>query len=312
MASTLMSSAHMPATDRSTPVTACGTASPLAAHAVRALLDEANLTPKPALVDRRGSGAHADLTLALMLRSARALFPYFEAVALASDGAAAGQQLRERLGAIGRMGEHRMFSATGGINTHKGAIWSLGLLVAGAVISGKALDPLAIAAAAGAIARYPDSQVEQTATHGAQMQRLYGVHGARGEARHGFPHVVEIGLPALFDARSRGVRENCARLDTLMAIMAELDDTCLLHRGGLPALHTAQRGARRILDHGGTSTAHGFALLLQLDRELLRMNASPGGSADLLAATLFLDSLTRFSDRRCAQDFDGDLEPWKN
>jgi triphosphoribosyl-dephospho-CoA synthase len=285
----------------------------LAAHAVQALMDEADLTPKPALVDRRGNGAHADLTLELMHRSARTLFPCFEAIATASEGMVPGQQLRERLGAIGRTGEALMFAATGGVNSHKGAIWSLGLLVAGAAICSDARDPFAIAAAAGRIARYSDSHVAPAVTHGARVQQIYGTAGARGEAQQGFPHVVHAGFPALRHARSRGVPEDRARLDALLAIMVELDDTCLLYRGGMTALHAAQSGARRVLHAGGTSTARGLKLLLELDMELLRMNASPGGSADLLAATLFLDSITNASTvQRITGNSVGDVELWKN
>ena len=288
-------------------------ASSLGAYAVQALLDEADLTPKPALVDGRSNGAHADLTLGLMHRSARALFPCFEAIAAASKGMVPGQRLRERLGAIGRAGETRMFAATGGVNSHKGAIWSLGLLVAGAAICFDRIDLFTIADTAGSIARYCDSQVQPAPTHGARVQQIYGTAGARGEAQQGFPHVVRIGCPALLDARLRGVSENCARLDALMAIMAELDDTCLLHRGGLPALHAAQHGARQVLREGGTSTAQGWARLLGLDAELFQMNASPGGSADLLAATLFLDSMTRNSGtQRSAENWFGDVELWRN
>lgn len=285
----------------------------LAAHAVQALIDEATLTPKPALVDQRGNGAHADLTLELMHRSARALFLCFEAIAAESTGVVPSRQLRERLGAIGRRGEARMFAVTRGTNSHKGAIWSLGLLVAGAAICSDLRDPFAIASAAGTIARFRDSCAATAITHGARVQRAYRVTGARGEAQQGFPHVLRIGLPALLDARFRGVPEYRARLDALLAIMAELDDTCLLHRGGLPALRAARQGARRVLDGGGTSTARGMALLLELDAELLKMNASPGGSADLLAATIFLDSITRPSAvPRIPEDSIGDTALWKN
>jgi len=313
MAATVFSSVNVREAHLPISAEARTAAAQLAAHAVQALLDEANLTPKPALVDQRGSGAHADLTLALMHRSAHALFFCFEAIASACKGMAPSQSLRERLGAIGRAGEQRMFAAAGCTNTHKGAIWSLGLLVAGAAICGDVDDASAIAAAAGAIACYRDSCTEPSATHGARMQALYGVAGARGEAQEGFPHVIEIGLPALRAARSRGIAEHCARLDALMAIMAALDDTCLLHRGGLAALRAARHGAQRVLYEGGSSTAGGMALLLALDAELLARNASPGGSADLLAATLFLDSVTLTSAKqRGPRNFAGDLELWKN
>jgi len=93
----------------------------------------------------------------------------------------------------------------------------------------------------------------------------------------------------MWAARAQGADETCARLDALMAIMASLDDTCLLHRGGLPALEAAQSGARAVLAAGGSGKPAGWRALLRLDAELLARNASPGGCADLLAACLFLD-----------------------
>jgi triphosphoribosyl-dephospho-CoA synthase len=101
--------------------------------------------------------------------------------------------------------------------------------------------------------------------------------------------VVNIALPALWSARARGVDESCAQLDALMAIMSSLDDTCLLYRGGLPALRAAQSGARAVLAAGGSSSSSGRSALLRLDGQLLALDASPGGCADLLAACLFLD-----------------------
>jgi triphosphoribosyl-dephospho-CoA synthase len=270
-------------------------ATQLAALAVQALLDEVNLTPKPGLVDRRGSGAHTDLTLALMHRSAHSLFPCFKAMAEVAVGMWPGVELRERLAAIGRNGEMAMFAATGGCNTHKGAIWALGLLVAGAVISTDPTDLREIATLAGTIARFPDRMTPNAATHGIKARQQYGVNGARGEAQEGFPHVVNVGLPTLHDTRLRGVDETYARLDALIAVMSRLDDTCLLHRGGLPMLSVVKDGAREVLREGGASTIAGMKQLIQLDATLLEINASPGGSGDLLAATLFLDSLNALS-----------------
>src|SRR5271163_4917785 len=80
----------------------------LASLAREALIEEAELTPKPALVDRRGSGAHHDLTLAMMRRSATSLYRTFALIAAAAMGCAPSQELREKLAAIGRQGEVRM------------------------------------------------------------------------------------------------------------------------------------------------------------------------------------------------------------
>jgi triphosphoribosyl-dephospho-CoA synthase len=130
---------------------------------------------------------------------------------------------------------------------------------------------------------------QQQLSNGSRVIKRYQVSGARGEAQAGFPHVTAAGLPMLKRTRWQGGSETNARLDTLLAIMMSLNDTCLLHRGGRIALNTAQAAATSILESGGTTTIQGWELLRQLDRDLVALNASPGGSADLLAATLFLD-----------------------
>ena len=270
----------------------------LADLAVDVLIAEAMLTPKPALVDRRGSGAHRDLDLMRLVRSARSLHGSFLQMATAAEGREPDQALRERLALIGRAAERDMLAATGGSNAHRGAIWVIGLLVAARAMCGADASPREIAAQAGRIAAVPDRYAPPQDSHGAHACRRYGVRGARGEACAGFPHVVDIGLPAMWAARANRADETCARLDALMAIMASLDDTCLLHRGGLPALAAAQSGARAVLAAGGSSTAAGWCALLRLDADLVKRYASPGGCADLLAACLFLDCIQPYRSAR--------------
>jgi triphosphoribosyl-dephospho-CoA synthase len=263
----------------------------LANRAVDALVAEALLTPKPALVDRRGPGAHADLDLARLLRSATSLREGFEEMAQCAAGRTPTSTLREELGNIGRRAEETMLAATGGSNAHRGAIWVLGLLVAAraAGSGGEVAGALEIAEVAAKIARLPDRFARSPESNGSRACERYGVPGARGEACLGFPHVVRVGLPAMHCARSRGIDETHAQLDALMAIMTSLEDTCLLHRGGWPALEAARNGAQAVLNAGGTATAAGWRALLALDADLLERRASPGGCADLLAACLFLD-----------------------
>jgi len=263
----------------------------LADVAVQALIDEAELTPKPALVDQRGSGAHVDLDLSLMRESARSLKPGFAAMARTATLSLPDVTLRERLGAIGRDAEQAMLCATHGSNAHRGAIWILGLLVASAAINRQSMM-----ATGARLACLPDRHAPMIASHGLRVRTRYGAQGARGEAVAGFPHVFNVGLPALQAARARGNHETHARLNALVAIMAQLEDTCLLHRGGTEALMTAQQGAGRVLLAGGVSTTQGWNALLQLDDDLIARNASPGGAADLLAATLFVDRVGRSVD----------------
>lgn len=326
----------------------------LARLAVEALVDEALLTPKPALVDTRGSGAHRDLNLATMLRSAHTLAPTFTALARAAlTQGVPSADMRTELARIGRRGEAEMLRATGGSNAHRGAIWIVGLLVAGAAIDspGAAAHAAPVAthawpnaapascafAATGThsnfsdlardsssatqhdhharaaricslgaqIAAFPDLHAEPTHSNGERVRARYQVGGARREAQDGFPHVLKIGLPALGAARARGIGESAARLDALLAIMASLDDTCLLHRAGLAGLEAGRGGAQRVLDLGGSATPAGRAALAALERRLLDLNASPGGAADLLAATLFIDRLVRHRTR-------GRTSSWNN
>lgn len=269
----------------------------MAELAVRALAEEAELTPKPALVDRRGGGAHNDMDLDMLRRSAYALRPTFAALATRAHRCAPSRRLREELAAIGRRGEVAMFAVTGGVNTHRGAIWALGLLAAAAAMAPPKAPLVDIAALAGQVAVFPDRHAPTEASHGSLATRRYGVAGARGEARDGFPHVVGVALPVLRAAREAGRPERLARLDALVALIANVDDTCLLHRGGSMALRDAQTGARAVLDAGGNATAAGRRALRSLEAALLGHNAAPGGSADLLAAALFLDALDHAATR---------------
>lgn len=262
----------------------------LSAAAVSVLLEEAELTPKPALVDRRGNGAHHDLDLARLRRSARSLQVGFAEIARAAAVEKPLLLLREQIGRIGRDMELGMLAATGGSNAHRGAIWVLGLMVAAAQCLLER-NPARIASAAAALAQLPDRFALLSLSNGERTRLRFGASGARGEAQAAFPHVIRVGLPTLRSARDRGVPEDCARLDALMAIMASLDDTCLLHRGGLAVLHTAKAGAQAVLAAGGTANPAGLEALYRLHTELMARWASPGGSADLLAATLFLDRL---------------------
>jgi triphosphoribosyl-dephospho-CoA synthase len=265
----------------------------LADLAVDALIDEADLSPKPALVDRRGAGAHTDLHLGLMHASALSLWPCFKEMAEAALVIGeVSAPLREALGRLGREGERAMLATTGGINTHRGAIWALGLLVAAQALSAPGEDASVVAARAGRLALIDDRFApQQPDSHGLQVQRRYGVRGAREQAQLGFPAVIKHGLPQLRSSRGRSSGEQNARLDALLAIMATLQDTCVLWRAGPQGLQAMQQGARAVLDAGGSASLAGRRRLRELDTQLVALNASPGGAADLLAACLFLDSV---------------------
>ena len=177
----------------------------LAAWTLRA---EAVLTPKPGLVDRRGQGAHDDMDLAMFLRSAAALEPWFAALARTAAQApgtpGAALRLRRDLGRIGRRAEAEMLAATGGVNTHRGALYSLGFLVAGAAYAG-AVAPAEVARAAGELARLPDIAAGPGRSHGDLVRDQHPGVGAAVHAASGFPVTMGTALPAL-----RATRRPCA------------------------------------------------------------------------------------------------------
>ena len=266
----------------------------LARLACEALIAEAELTPKPGLVDRRGPGSHADLSLHLMRLSAHTLEPFFYEIALTSSTLQPTQLLRAKLGKIGRRAEASMLKATNGSNTHRGAIWNLGLFTSAA-----SLVPITsastIAGLAQQLALIPDHQIHE-ASHGDLVSARYNVTGARGEAQSGFPHILNSALPTLRKQRLAGIPESAVRIDALLSIMATLQDTCILYRRGPSALQAVQQLSQSLLTAGGCSTLEGQHQLRQLDQLATNLHISPGGAADLLACTLFLDALDRGAD----------------
>ena len=274
----------------------------LAGLAVQALVDEATLAPKPGLVTPWSRGAHRDMDHALFLASARALEPCFAACVRAGlEASEAGLEgLLDRLRTIGRAGEVAMFQATGGVNTHKGAIFCLGLLCAAAGFQLQA-PPSAFPLGDRAcllVARICEGLVARELALGASGlpltagERLYrerGVRGARGQAEDGYPLVRLALLPLLRQARGHGPeRFRTACLDALLHAMVDLEDSCLLVRGGPAGLVIAREGARMVLRCGGAATKDGMRALEILDRRMSQEGLSPGGCADMVAATLFL------------------------
>ncbi|MER6954428.1 triphosphoribosyl-dephospho-CoA synthase [Streptomyces sp. NPDC000618] len=260
----------------------------LAQAAVAALTGQLALAPKPGLPDPRDLAARITRKDHCGLRwSAKALAPGLAAMAAAARRTGEPTlRLRAELGAIGRCTEHSVGLAGGG---HRGALWTLGLLVAAA-----ALEPGArgveVAATAKRIAAHPDKGAPRRPSRGASVSAKYGAAGARGEARAGFPHVRRA-LDALAAARKAGADEPAARLDALLTVMSTLQDTELLHTAGPLGLRHVQAGARGVLEAGGTTTPAGRKALAEFDTDLHARAWSPRGSAGLLAGALFVDAL---------------------
>jgi triphosphoribosyl-dephospho-CoA synthase len=235
---------------------------------------------------------------AMFTRSAVAIRPYFSAMAKAGSAGCDMGPLRR----LGLEAEAAMFAATGGVNTHRGAIFGLGLLcaAAGFYVSGRV--PLSMSLGAIVSHFWRDEILRGPFllhSHGTKAARLYGAQGARQEAASGFPHVYTIGLPALIRTHSTTPQNaEAARVETCFALIATLQDTNLLHRGGLAGLNYAQQSARQFLAAGGVRQADWRKRAEVVHQDFVSRNLSPGGSADLLAMSLFVQAFEAERNRR--------------
>jgi triphosphoribosyl-dephospho-CoA synthase len=258
--------------------------------AVRALYQELCLYPKPGLVSLADNGSHADMTAQHFVKSLFSLRHYFSSVYHAGARNASFGELQQ----LGIAAEARMMKSTGGVNTHRGAIFNLGILCAAV---GKldadprvgSLQDIVTSTWAAAIRR-EDSWTDGV-SNGGRACRRYAVGGARGEAAAGFPHVFQIGLPAMASVRQAGGGIPQASAQAFFAIMASLDDTNLLHRAGPVGLCIAKDAAAAFTAAGGALASDWRDRALSIHRRFVAGNLSPGGVADLLAATLFVDHI---------------------
>lgn len=264
--------------------------------ACQALLYEVAITPKPGLVDRENSGSHRDMDFFTFQASAAALQPYFaQCVRIGRQGGAPEETLRA-LRLPGKLAEAEMRRATVGVNTHKGAIFSMGILC-GALgrldreswgNPDRILDECAAMAKGIVSEDYRDLTPETAKTAGQKLYLRYGITGVRGQAEAGFPAVREVGLPTLEAALAAGKNINEASCAALLALLVHTADTNMIHRGGFDGMQQATLEVREILDRENFPSRE---TLESLDKRFIEKNLSPGGSADLLALTLFLHFL---------------------
>lgn len=285
-----------------------------AAAAVRALLYEVSATPKPGLVDRNNSGSHQDMDFFTFVDSSSALIPWFRDFFSIGweHGDETGDRLFDRLRFAGQNAEAKMFSATGGVNTHKGLIFAsailcgaLGKVYKDAFLLGKK-PPVPLDAVVGECKKLgscslkdfkaEDRRQDVSAgaghrrsteeTAGERIHTAYGIAGARGEAALGFPSALTIGLPALKAWLAQGFSVNDAAVLTLLSLLSQVDDTNMIHRGGLTEAATGKKEAGALL---AELTPGSFReKTAALDQSFIKRNLSPGGCADLLAVSLMI------------------------
>ena len=261
----------------------------IAACAALCLLLEVETYPKPGLVSHVDAGSHADMDAATFRASAAAITPYLADLAEAGASGCGMSRLR----VIGLEAEAAMRAATSGVNTHRGAIFGLGLLcaAAGARAARRIHPTLPLGEIVARL--WSDGIVDGPTllrSHGSMARLRFGAGGARMEAAFGFPSVYRIGLPALRRGRRAAPADaEAARVEACFALIAAVEDTNLLHRGGPDGLRFAQAAAQRFLDHGGVGASGWRDRAKAIHESFVARRLSPGGSADLLAMTLFVD-----------------------
>lgn len=264
----------------------------IARLALRSLHAELTLYPKPGLVSPVDNGSHRDMNAATFMRSLFSLRHYFARITRAGTELAPFATLKR----LGVQAEQRMLAATGGINTHRGAIFCLGMLCA--AIGACRARHIALSAAAirtqllhewgAGLAQH--MQVEQRASHGLCAADRHGASGAREEAALGLPSVFEVALPALLRTLDAGRTVQHAQTDALFALMAHVSDTNVFHRGGPEGAALVRQHAQQFVAAGGTADPRWMARALDCHRVFVEQRLSPGGAADLLAATWLVHS----------------------
>ena len=264
--------------------------------AMQALLYEVATTPKPGLVDRENSGSYRDMDFFTFQASAAALYPYFAQCVRIGRETADAQESFRRLRLPGKIAEGEMRRATGGVNTHKGAIFSMGILCGalGRLEREQWKNPGAVLAECAAMTQglismdYVNLTPETAKTAGQKLYLQYGITGVRGQAEGGFPAVLKVGLPKLEAALAAGKSINEAGCAALLAMLADTPDTNMIHRGGY---ELAKEAAEEIKTFLAEEPFPSKETLKKLDAEFIRDNLSPGGTADLLALVYLLHFL---------------------
>ena len=283
-------------------------------QACQSLIEEAMTTPKPGLVDQNNNGSHTDMCLQTFLDSACALHPYFTRCAHMGMTFYTSEKTRgkdflpilfNRLRPLGLEAEAIMYDVTKGVNTHKGAIFSLGLFCCalGVLITEQNCPPNKQGI------RLPSHWIELSRlcremtihllddfkrtdlqnTHGLGLHRTQQIHGIRGEACAGYPSIFQIGYPVFRAYKKQGLHRQSAGACTLLHLICITEDTNIISRSGYDQLLRIQAQLHTFLCQASPDDI--LAVLPQIDTQFIQMNISPGGCADLLALIYFLDAI---------------------
>jgi holo-ACP synthase/triphosphoribosyl-dephospho-CoA synthase len=269
----------------------------IGALATQSLLDEVCTTPKPGLVDRRNSGSHKDMDISTFIASAAALQGYFTACARAGmELDCTPAETFAKLRRLGLRAEQDMYAATNGVNTHKGAVFTIGILcgAAGRLWNTEGTwnaEEIFREVSAMTVDAMEADFRKSGDTVGYKLYAQNGTRGIRGEVAEGLPSVANLGLPAYRACRNKGMDKNAAGVHTLLTLAANVVDTNMIKRGGIEGAREGAEKCAALL-----KTQYTLADVEALDDWFIERNLSPGGCADLLAAVYFIDELLNRGD----------------
>lgn len=272
--------------------------------ATKSILYEVSTTPKPGLVDRFNSGAHSDMDFFTFINSSAAISYGFYEIAEVSKNFDGKNpiDLFNKIRPIGIKMESDMLNSTGGINTHKGIIFSLGLVCSAAstLNSNSKLETIRAENIAEYVSKMTNGLTKEleykkksSLTNGEKIFKSYGIKGIRGEVESGFSTVFKTSLDELRKSYYTFSNKNNLFIQMLFRLMAECEDSNIISRHNPETLYEVQEMARKFLFSGGMYKPSGISKVKELDTLFIKRNISPGGSADLLAVSIFLGLLEK-------------------
>jgi triphosphoribosyl-dephospho-CoA synthase len=268
--------------------------------AYKSLLYEVSASPKPGLVDQLDNGAHQDMDFKMFVKSANAIKKTFYDCAIAGANFDSNDYpvLLHQLRVIGIHGEEEMFAATKGVNTHKGLIFSLGIISAAAgtlykagemKISSKEISKRVKEISSKLIRDdFKDIHSKSHLTYGERLYKEYGIKGIRGEVESGFESVMDNSLPYFEERMRKNESLNDALVNCLLILMTSTQDGNVMGRHNDAVLEFVKIQAQKAMQYNGISTAVGRKFVTEMNRDFIKKRISPGGSADLLAITIML------------------------
>lgn len=275
--------------------------------AIKSMLFEVSATPKPGLVDRNNSGAHKDMDFFSFMSSSSQLMDTF--YLCGSEGfkfeANNYKELLNKIRPIGIQGEQNMFRATNNVNTHKGLIFSLGIIcaAAGNIYRDKRVNTINSEEVCNRVKEITEgishkelgkSDKNKKLTYGEELFRKYGVKGIRGEVESGFKTVRTISLPLFKELiMKKEPHINDILVQVLIHLMSNTEDCNVLGRHDIKMLAYVRNEAKKAIELGGIFSKEGRKHINRMDKDFIEKNISPGGSADLLAVTIMLYMLEK-------------------